>query len=299
MEGASQPKHQAKAKQTSRKTPKHPEGPHKCQVCQWTFKKVSMLRRHMRKHTGLKPFSCHYDGCDKHFTRVDNMWKHFRTHSKSLKLKTRKIRTQNRTQSQGKAKSKANHSSQGFSTSPPLENVLIMDTNPNEEVEDTTPLAETPTSPYHTSFDFSSPTSFNTSPITKENEGVNERERKANIDSTPLNWPVLPVSLPSLQALGLDFDLNAISPLSRHINWSYYNSFHPLLPLEPPITLNHDHYFLNKFSKLFWWFFVFFFASFSFFLFFFFVLPNFKPVLSQENKNKIKNNELTKTKNSR
>ncbi|CAG7849249.1 SubName: Full=Uncharacterized protein {ECO:0000313/EMBL:CCA67970.1} [Serendipita indica DSM 11827] len=50
-----------------------------CPFCSSVFKKVGHLNRHTLKHTGTR-FQCEYPGCDKTFSRLDNM----RTHMKNM-----------------------------------------------------------------------------------------------------------------------------------------------------------------------------------------------------------------------
>lgn len=50
-----------------------------CPFCPAVFKKVGHLNRHTLKHTGTR-FACQVPGCDKTFSRLDNM----RTHMKNM-----------------------------------------------------------------------------------------------------------------------------------------------------------------------------------------------------------------------
>ncbi|KAI8074624.1 hypothetical protein BC940DRAFT_266619, partial [Gongronella butleri] len=48
--------------------------------CNMVFTRSEHLARHERKHTGEKPFTCIVPGCERKFSRFDNMIQHTRTH---------------------------------------------------------------------------------------------------------------------------------------------------------------------------------------------------------------------------
>jgi hypothetical protein len=58
-------------------------------ICRWSgcvregrpFKAQYMLLVHMRRHTGEKPHRCHYEGCDKAYSRLENLKTHLRSHT--------------------------------------------------------------------------------------------------------------------------------------------------------------------------------------------------------------------------
>ncbi|NXX99950.1 SP2 factor, partial [Centropus bengalensis] len=56
---------------------------HICHIpdCGRTFRKTSLLRAHVRLHTGERPFVCNWVFCGKRFTRSDELQRHARTHT--------------------------------------------------------------------------------------------------------------------------------------------------------------------------------------------------------------------------
>ncbi|KAI7867930.1 hypothetical protein BDF14DRAFT_1700505, partial [Spinellus fusiger] len=49
-------------------------------TCTMSFSRSEHLARHIRKHTGEKPFSCIVPDCNRRFSRYDNMMQHTHTH---------------------------------------------------------------------------------------------------------------------------------------------------------------------------------------------------------------------------
>ncbi|ORX95087.1 hypothetical protein K493DRAFT_315179 [Basidiobolus meristosporus CBS 931.73] len=56
--------------------------PYNCSFCSKSFRRNEHLVRHVRTHTGEKPYSCTYSGCAKRFSRSDELARHIRTHQK-------------------------------------------------------------------------------------------------------------------------------------------------------------------------------------------------------------------------
>ncbi|KAI9033789.1 hypothetical protein CLU79DRAFT_851003 [Phycomyces nitens] len=52
----------------------------KIEGCNMVFTRSEHLARHIRKHTGDKPYTCNYPLCERHFSRYDNMMQHQQTH---------------------------------------------------------------------------------------------------------------------------------------------------------------------------------------------------------------------------
>ncbi|KAI8081815.1 uncharacterized protein B0P05DRAFT_62532 [Gilbertella persicaria] len=53
--------------------------------CDMVFTRSEHLARHERKHTGEKPYKCVVPGCNRMFSRFDNMMQHTQTHEKNKK----------------------------------------------------------------------------------------------------------------------------------------------------------------------------------------------------------------------
>ncbi|KAI8820221.1 uncharacterized protein EV422DRAFT_597228 [Fimicolochytrium jonesii] len=74
---------------TPRKTrPSSPHRPHICRECKKGFTTSGHVARHMRIHTGVKPYPCLLPDCQARFSRQDNMMQHYRTHLLKLQKST-------------------------------------------------------------------------------------------------------------------------------------------------------------------------------------------------------------------
>ncbi|KIJ41931.1 hypothetical protein M422DRAFT_254944 [Sphaerobolus stellatus SS14] len=65
----------------SRRVPQDPARKYVCVECGNRYSKQSTLRNHYLTHTGARPFSCQYPGCNRRFSMAFNMQRHMRTHT--------------------------------------------------------------------------------------------------------------------------------------------------------------------------------------------------------------------------
>ncbi|KAI8876682.1 hypothetical protein K501DRAFT_148194, partial [Backusella circina FSU 941] len=55
---------------------------YQCTECEKGFSRPSALQTHMYTHTKEKPFKCDVRGCDRSFSVVSNLRRHFKVHRK-------------------------------------------------------------------------------------------------------------------------------------------------------------------------------------------------------------------------
>ncbi|KAK9764383.1 hypothetical protein K7432_008155 [Basidiobolus ranarum] len=62
-----------------------------CPVCDKMFLRSDNLNRHIKTHTGEKPYRCEYPDCHKQFSRSDELKRHFKVHNqKSMEKSDRR-----------------------------------------------------------------------------------------------------------------------------------------------------------------------------------------------------------------
>ena len=70
------------------------EKPFECPVCQKSFNQKNSLQTHMRKHTGDRPHTCPF--CENHFTQKGNLKTHIqRSHPEDANLMLKRLENEN------------------------------------------------------------------------------------------------------------------------------------------------------------------------------------------------------------
>lgn len=121
--------------------------PYKCDICGRGFLRLEHKTRHVRTHTGIRPYVCTYPGCTRRFSRSDELTRHLRIHT------NRQIRRgpTPRGKTLAPASKSESTSSESSPASPPLEGLSrhasahpVTQTQPAQPLQHSTFAFDTP-----------------------------------------------------------------------------------------------------------------------------------------------------------